>query len=68
MYEMLHTLIEGLAGFTVRSLDFVDRQTDKFKDQALKQHYYLGRINNLAGYHCPNYFSRIGLVIQAMSK
>ena len=58
-YETLDTLIEALTAFTV-SLSFADRQTDKSKDQAPKQHHYLGRKNNLGGYRRPNYFSRAG--------
>ena len=52
--------IETLAALQSDSLSFVDRQTDKSQDQALKRHLYLGRINNLCGYCCPNYFARIG--------
>ena len=39
LYETLGTLIKALAPFTV-SLSFADKQTDKSKDQALKQHYF----------------------------
>ena len=52
LYETLDTLIETLTAFT-------DRQTDKSKDQTLKQH-HLGSKNNLSDYRRPNYFSRIG--------
>ena len=55
---MLDTSIEALAAFTVRQSQLC-RQTDRSKDQALKQH-YLGRKNNLGDYHHPNYFSRTG--------
>ena len=41
------------------SLHFVYRQTNKSKDQALKQ-YYLGRENYLSDYYHPHHFSRIG--------
>ena len=42
-------LIEALTAFTViRHLGFVDRQTGKIKDQAPKQHHYLGRKTWLA--------------------
>ena len=58
-YETLSTLIGALTAFTV-NLSFEDIQTDKSKDQAPKQHQYLGRKNNLAGYHRPIFFSRIG--------
>ena len=34
--------------------------TSGSKDHAPKQHYYLGRKNNLGDYSCSNYFSRIG--------
>ena len=34
--------------------------TSGSKDHAPKQHYYLGRKNNLGDYSYPNYFSRIG--------
>ena len=44
LYETLDTLIEALTAFTV-SLIFVDRQTDKSKDQAPKQHHYFSRID-----------------------
>ena len=56
---MLDTLTEALTAFTV-SLSFVDRQTQKSKDKAPKQHHYVGRKNSLGSYHYPNYFSRIG--------
>ena len=51
IYETLDTLTEALEAFTIR-LSFVDRQTDKSKDQPPKQHHYLGRKNN--------HFSRMG--------
>ena len=50
LYETVDILIEALTAFTVRQLQLcrkIDRQTNKFKDQAPKQH-YLGRKNNLA--------------------
>ena len=56
LYETLDKLIEALAAFTIRqSFSFVDRQTDKLKDQSQKQLHYLGRKNNMAGCHRPNY-------------
>ena len=59
LYETLDTLIEGLTAFIARQF-YLDKQTEKSKDQALKQHPYLGRKNNL-GNHCyPNCFPRIG--------
>ena len=58
LYETLDTLIEALTAFIV-SLNFVDRQIDKSKDQTPK-HHYLGRKNYLTGYRRSNYFSRIG--------
>ena len=48
---MLDTLIEALTAFT-------DRQTDKSKDQAPKQH-YLGRKNNLKLVNTEPYRSKI---------
>ena len=45
IYETLDTLTEALEAVTIR-LSFADRQTDKSKDQAPKQHHYLGRKNN----------------------
>ena len=54
LHETLDTLIEAFQQLLQSdSLSFIDRQTDKSKDLALKQH-YLGRKNNLVGYHCPN--------------
>ena len=50
LYETLDTLIETLTAFKSDRLSFVERQTDKSKDQKLKQH-YLDRKNNLDGYH-----------------
>ena len=44
LYETLDTLIEALTDFIV-SLIFVDRQTDKSKDQAPKQHHYFSGID-----------------------
>ena len=46
LHETLDTLIKALTAFTVRQFSFVGRQTDKSKDQAPKQHHYLGRNNN----------------------
>ena len=55
------TLIEALTAFTV-SFSFVDRQTDKSKDQAPKQHHYLGRKNDyffrIDPEHLPNLYIR----------
>ena len=51
-----------MTAFTVGSLNFVDRQTNKSKNQVLKQH-FLVRKNYLAGYCRRNYFSRIGPVV-----
>ena len=45
LYETLDTLIEGLTAFIARQF-YLDKQTEKSKDQALKQHPYLGRKNN----------------------
>ena len=47
LYETLATLIEALAAFQSDILNFADKQTDKSKDQAPKQHCNLGRKNNL---------------------
>ena len=58
LYETWDTLTKALSTFTV-SLSFLDRQTGKSKDQALKQQHYLGRKNKLGFYHRPIYFSRI---------
>ena len=44
LYETLDTLIEALTAFTA-NLSFVDRQTDKSKDQASKEHHYFSRID-----------------------
>lgn len=44
-YETLDTLIEALTAFT-DSLTFVDRQTEKSKDQTLKQYHYLNDLGN----------------------
>ena len=44
-YETLDTLIEALIAFT-DSLTFVDRQTEKSKDQTLKQYHYLNDLGN----------------------
>ena len=59
LYETLDTLIEGLTAFTAWQF-YLDRKTEKYKDQALKQHPYLGRKNNLGGHCFPNCFPRIG--------
>ena len=59
LYETLDTLIEGLTAFIARQF-YLDRETEKSKDQALKQHPYLGRKNNLANHCYPNCFPRIG--------
>ena len=42
-------------------LSLADRLTEKFKDEASKQH-YLGSNNNLSDYRRPDYFSGIGPV------
>ena len=42
------------------SFSFVDRQTDKSNDEALKQRHSLHRKNNFYSYRRPNHFSRIG--------
>ena len=43
LYEKLETLIEALTVLQSDSLSFVDKQTDKSKDQAPKQHYLAGK-------------------------
>ena len=40
LYELLDTFIEALTAFTIRQSWFSRKQTDKSKDQALKQHYF----------------------------
>ena len=64
LYETLDTLIEDLLHSDI--LSFVDRQTDRSKVQAPKQH-YLGRKNKWASYHHPNYLSRIDPVIRVLT-
>ena len=54
---MLHTLIETLTAFTVRvlALSFVDKQTDKSKDEVPKQHHHFSRTGpDRSGHTCPN--------------
>ena len=58
LYELLSTQQKLGQFLQSDNLSFVDRQTCKSKDLAPKQH--LGKKNNLAGYHRPNYFSTIG--------
>ena len=56
LYETKDTLIEAFPD----SLTFTERQTDKSKDQAPKQHHYLNSKNNFVKYRHPNYMSKIG--------
>ena len=56
LYETLDTLIENSAVLQSDSFGFVDRQTYKSKDQALKQYCCLRRKNNFSGYRRPNNF------------
>ena len=56
LYKTLDTLIENSAVLQSDSFGFVDRQTYKSKDQALKQHRCLRRKNNFSGYRRPNNF------------
>ena len=45
LQETIDTLIKALTAFKSGSFNFVDKQTDKSKDQAPKHHHYFSRMS-----------------------
>ena len=70
LQETINTLIEALTAFKSGSFNFVDKQTDKSKDQAPKHHHYFSRMGpeeklvaSLCSPHMLNEDSDVSLIL-----
>ena len=75
LQETINTLIEALTAFKSGSFNFVDKQTDKSKDQAPKHHHYFSRMGpeeklvaSLCSPHMLNEDSDVSLILTVKKK